>query len=216
MEPTNLYAALDVTSGQVISSMTARRRAQEFLRFLKLVDVSVPEHLAVHVVLDNSSAHKTPTVKRWLLRHPALRSARHTDVQLLAKPGRALVRRAHHQVAAARHPPLGPRVRRLDPHLDHELERRSQSVCLAQDRRRDPRQPRNRLSANRWLRTLARRLHRALRGVPGNGLSAPGAYPVSNGVSAATTAPVRFRLSRRPAPRDRPGRADRRSHAPRR
>jgi transposase len=67
---TNLYAALDVASGKVISSMTARHRAQEFLRFLKLIDASVPEHLDVHVVLDNSSTHKTPAVQRWLVRHP--------------------------------------------------------------------------------------------------------------------------------------------------
>jgi transposase len=26
--------------------------------------------LDVHVILDNSSTHKTPAVKRWLLRHP--------------------------------------------------------------------------------------------------------------------------------------------------
>jgi transposase len=67
---TNLYAALDVASGNVISSMTDRHRSQEFLRFLRLIDTSVPEHLDVHVVLDNSSTHKTPAVQRWLLRHP--------------------------------------------------------------------------------------------------------------------------------------------------
>ena len=67
---TNLYAALDVASGNVISSMTARHRAAEFLRFLRLIDASVPDHLDVHVVLDNSSTHKTPAVQRWLVRHP--------------------------------------------------------------------------------------------------------------------------------------------------
>ena len=67
---TNLYAALDVASGQVISDMTPRHRAEEFRRFLNLIDSSVPEHLDVHVVLDNSSTHKTPSIQRWLLRHP--------------------------------------------------------------------------------------------------------------------------------------------------
>jgi transposase len=67
---TNLYAALDVASGKVISSMTARHRAAEFLRFLQLIDASVPDHLDVHVVLDNSSTHKTPAVQRWLVRRP--------------------------------------------------------------------------------------------------------------------------------------------------
>jgi transposase len=67
---TNLYAALDVASGNVIHSLTARHRSAEFLRFLKLIDRSVPDHLDVHVVLDNQSTHKTPAVKRWLLAHP--------------------------------------------------------------------------------------------------------------------------------------------------
>ena len=67
---TNLYAALDVASGQVISEMTARHRAEEFRRFLNTIEKAVPEHLDIHVVLDNSSTHKTPQVQRWLLRHP--------------------------------------------------------------------------------------------------------------------------------------------------
>ena len=67
---TNLYAALDVASGNVIASLTARHRAAEFLRFLKLIDASVPAELAVHVVLDNVSTHKTPAVQRWLVKHP--------------------------------------------------------------------------------------------------------------------------------------------------
>jgi transposase len=67
---TNLYAALDVASGQVIADMTARHRAEEFRRFLNLIDKSVPAHLDVHVVLDNSSTHKTPSIQRWLIRHP--------------------------------------------------------------------------------------------------------------------------------------------------
>ncbi len=67
---TNLYAALNMASGQVIASLTPRHRAEEFRRFLNLIDRSVPDHLEVHVVLDNSSTHKTPAIQRWLLRHP--------------------------------------------------------------------------------------------------------------------------------------------------
>jgi len=67
---TNLYAALDVASGLVISDLTERHRAEEFRRFLNLVDRSVPADLAVHVIVDNSSTHKTPAIHRWLLRHP--------------------------------------------------------------------------------------------------------------------------------------------------
>jgi len=67
---TNLYAALDVVSGQVIADMTERHRAQEFRRFLNLINRSVPEDLDVHLVVDNVSTHKTPEIKRWLVRHP--------------------------------------------------------------------------------------------------------------------------------------------------
>lgn len=67
---TNLYAALDVASGRVIADMTERHRAEEFRRFLNLINRSVPEHLDVHLVVDNVSTHKTPEIKRWLVRHP--------------------------------------------------------------------------------------------------------------------------------------------------
>ncbi len=67
---TNLYAALDVASGKVIADLTARHRAIEFRKFLNLINRSVPAELDVHVIVDNSSTHKTPEVHRWLLRHP--------------------------------------------------------------------------------------------------------------------------------------------------
>jgi len=67
---TNLYAALDLASGQVIADMTPRHRAEEFRRFLNLIERTVPEQLQIHVVLDNSSTHKTPSIQRWLQRHP--------------------------------------------------------------------------------------------------------------------------------------------------
>jgi transposase len=67
---TNLYAALDVASGQLLAEMTPRHRAEQFRRFLNLIDAGVPAHLDVHVVLDNSSTHKTPSIQRWLVRHP--------------------------------------------------------------------------------------------------------------------------------------------------
>jgi transposase len=67
---TNLYAALDVAGGKVISQLTARHRAIEFKRFLGRIDKAVPAELDVHVICDNSSTHKTPAIHRWLLAHP--------------------------------------------------------------------------------------------------------------------------------------------------
>ncbi len=67
---TNLYAALDIASGQVITEMTPRHRAREFQQFLTLIDRNVPSELAVHVVLDNVATHRTAAIQRWLRRHP--------------------------------------------------------------------------------------------------------------------------------------------------
>lgn len=66
----SLYAALNLTTGQVLGSLHARHRSQEFLAFLKKIDANVPADLDCHVVLDNASTHKTPAVKRWLTSHP--------------------------------------------------------------------------------------------------------------------------------------------------
>jgi transposase len=66
----SLYAALDLTSGKVIGALHSRHRAIEFKQFLQTIDREVPADLAVHLVLDNSSTHKTPAIQKWLLAHP--------------------------------------------------------------------------------------------------------------------------------------------------
>lgn len=66
----DLFAALNVATGQVLAQTKKRHRAKDFTAFLKLIDDAVEEGLEVHVILDNLSAHKAPAVKRWLLRHP--------------------------------------------------------------------------------------------------------------------------------------------------
>ena len=67
---TDLFAAVNVATGQVIHQSRPQHRAIEFRKFLDLIDQSVPDDLAVHVVLDNASTHKTPAIHKWLLQHP--------------------------------------------------------------------------------------------------------------------------------------------------
>jgi transposase len=115
---TNLYAALDVASGKVISQLTQRHRAIEFKRFLGRIDAAVPAGLDVHLICDNSSTHKTPTIQRWLLSHPRV----HLHFTPTYSSWLNLVERwfsePDHQVAAPRHPPLGPPAATLNPGLD--------------------------------------------------------------------------------------------------
>jgi transposase len=66
----DLFAALNVATGKVIARCTRKHRSADFVDFLREIDKQVEAGLQVHVVLDNLSAHKSPVVKRWLLRNP--------------------------------------------------------------------------------------------------------------------------------------------------
>jgi transposase len=66
----SLYAALNITTGKVIGTLHARHRAIEFKKFLQTIDREVPVEFDVHLVLDNSSTHKTAAIQRWLAAHP--------------------------------------------------------------------------------------------------------------------------------------------------
>jgi transposase len=70
---TNLFAALDVASGKIIGECYPRKRAVEFRRFLQRVEQEVPTDMYVELIVDNSSIHGAPEVRRWLRRHPRFR-----------------------------------------------------------------------------------------------------------------------------------------------
>lgn len=67
---TSLFAALDVATGNVIGKCFRQHRAVEFRKFLNIVDKEVSSELEVHIILDNLSTHKAPTIRGWLARHP--------------------------------------------------------------------------------------------------------------------------------------------------
>ena len=66
----DLFAALNVATGEVLARCKPQHRAQDFVAFLRDIDESVEPTREIHVVLDNLSAHKAPAVHRWALRHP--------------------------------------------------------------------------------------------------------------------------------------------------
>src|SRR5450756_1189292 len=63
---TDLFAAMNLATGQVLTHCHKGHTAKDVLAFFKQIDASVPRGLAVHVVLDNLSAHKAPEITRWL------------------------------------------------------------------------------------------------------------------------------------------------------
>jgi len=67
---TTLFAALDVKTGKVIGRCYPRHRAKEFRQFLDQIEAAAPAAQEVHLILDNYATHKSPTIHRWLLKHP--------------------------------------------------------------------------------------------------------------------------------------------------
>jgi transposase len=66
---TNLFAALNVATGQVIGECRPSRDGDNFLAFLTKA-VKPHRRKQVHVVLDNLSTHTTPDVMTWLAANP--------------------------------------------------------------------------------------------------------------------------------------------------
>jgi transposase len=65
-----LFAALDTLDGSVIFMCDDRHRHQEWLRFLRVIDMVTPPNKQIHMIVDNYSTHKHIKVQKWLARHP--------------------------------------------------------------------------------------------------------------------------------------------------
>jgi len=68
---TNLFAALNTATGEVLGRCFPRRRTEEFLAFM---DGVAAGHAGkeLHIILDNLSTHAGPDVERWLSKHPRI------------------------------------------------------------------------------------------------------------------------------------------------
>jgi transposase len=66
---TTLFAAIEMATGKLIGTCMKRHRHQEWLKFLQLIDQRTPQHLDLHLIVDNYGTHKHAKVKAWLGRH---------------------------------------------------------------------------------------------------------------------------------------------------
>src|ERR1700719_3892362 len=64
-----LFAALDTASGDVYHLCQQRHRHQEWLRFLRMIDQTIPAGKDIYLICDNYSTHKHERVQRWLGKH---------------------------------------------------------------------------------------------------------------------------------------------------
>ena len=67
---TTLFAALNTLDGRVISMCQPRHRHTEWLKFLRLIERKTPQHVTLHLVVDNYATHNHPEVQAWVAKHP--------------------------------------------------------------------------------------------------------------------------------------------------
>jgi transposase len=67
----DLYAALNVATGEVTHACKDSHTGADFLSFMKQVARAEPRR-ELHVIVDNSSTHSTPAVRSWLEKHPRI------------------------------------------------------------------------------------------------------------------------------------------------
>ncbi len=66
----SLYAAFNTRTGEVLGRTAERHTSAEFVAFLTDIVAHQRRHIAIHVILDNLSAHKTKHVDAFLQAHP--------------------------------------------------------------------------------------------------------------------------------------------------
>jgi hypothetical protein len=134
---TTLFAALNVLDGTVIGRNMQRHHHQEFIRFLNIVEATVPAGKIVHAILDNYAA-QGPAMARASF---TLDLPLHPNLVLMAQRCRGLFRQAHQAAPQARRLP----VRRRPPGHHPPLHRRAQpgikTIRLACRPRRHHRSP---------------------------------------------------------------------------
>jgi transposase len=67
---TNLFAAMNVHTGEIVYTFHPRHRHEEWIQFLSLIEAATRPGMEIHLIMDNYSAHKHAAVGLWLAEHP--------------------------------------------------------------------------------------------------------------------------------------------------
>jgi len=70
--PLNLFAALNVATGEITAGTTIQKRRVEFQEFMSGLVADISQDKEIHVILDNYCIHKRND--SWLERHPNVHS----------------------------------------------------------------------------------------------------------------------------------------------
>jgi hypothetical protein len=131
---TNLFAALNTQTGEVVGRCFSRRRTVEFIAFLDQVIKQYPGQ-EVHVIVDNLSTHAGNEINAWLDKHPRVTFHYTPTGQFMEEPDRNLVRDYHPTSDPPRHLSVRSAAHPAHRQLHHPLERTGGTVYLDRNRR---------------------------------------------------------------------------------
>lgn len=86
----NLFAALQVATGEIKANTTTLKRREEFLQFMDQIVADAPPDRQLHVILDNYCTHKK--CDAWRAQHPNVHFHFTPTSASWLKPGGNLVR----------------------------------------------------------------------------------------------------------------------------
>jgi transposase len=66
---TTLFAALNTANGEVFGLCQEKHRHQEWLKFLRMINQTIPASKQIYLICDNYATHKHARVQRWLETH---------------------------------------------------------------------------------------------------------------------------------------------------
>ena len=66
----SIIAAMNVTTGQVITERIEKNDSAAFTGFLAMLHQMIPPHLRIHLIMDNGSSHTSAATRAWLSARP--------------------------------------------------------------------------------------------------------------------------------------------------
>jgi transposase len=66
----SIIGAMNVATGEVIAERITRNDSAACIRFLRLLDQSIPPQLNIHLIMDNGSSHTSKLTRAWVTAHP--------------------------------------------------------------------------------------------------------------------------------------------------
>ena len=79
---TDLFGAMNVSAGEVPHNTRHSHKATDVLALVELMDLGVPPHLAIHVLLDNLARCKTEHTATWVPHRRQARWHQHSTPRL--------------------------------------------------------------------------------------------------------------------------------------